>query len=213
MADDVFTIPDQQAPAPEAVTIAADTSAVDPEAPYGRFANGKPRKSPQPKKQPRAAAAPKASTPRTPKKAPAADFRAVIQEGMSLLSVPLMGLGRMNRAFLADAAALQMNAEPVAHALNECAKINPTIARLLSTSAPAVPYVLLGSALFNLGVQIAANHGKAVPVPGVQVHDPGQLADAMEAQMRVAQQQQQAAEAQNAAADQFADRVMSGAAA
>ncbi|MBW5252053.1 hypothetical protein JGS39_24140 [Streptomyces sp. P01-B04] len=201
MADETFHIPEQSTESPEQVTFMAAPEAADPEAPYGRFDNGKPRKTP-PKttKAPKTAAAPKASAPKAPRKGAAADFRPAIQEGISLLSVPLMGLGRLNRAFLADAATLQMNSKPLAHALNECAKINPTIERLLSTSAPAVPYVLLGSALFNMGVQMMANHGKAVPVPGVKIDDPEELAAAMEQQMRVAAEQAAPEQHQYAAA-------------
>jgi hypothetical protein len=181
----------------------------DPEAPYGRFGNGRPRKSPPGGKKPRAPRAAPAPKPRprssaggAPRKAAAPDFRAVVQEGIALLSIPLMGMGRMNRAFLADAAALQLNAEPLAHALNEVARINPGVSRLLSTTAPAVPYVLLGSALFNLGAQIAANHGRNIPLPGVTVVSPEDLAAGVEAQMGEALRQQQDQEAADRAQQQ-----------
>lgn len=197
---DTFTVPDEM-PAAEPVDI-GPAEPVDPEAPYGRLQNGKPRKTPpKPRTAPKAAAAPKAGAPRAPKKPAPTDFRPVIEQGVSLLSVALMGLGRSNRAFLADAATLQMNAPEVAHAVNEVAQINPAVRRMLTTTAPALPYVLLGSALFNMGVQIAANHGVALPLPGARVHDPSELADAMEAQMREAQRQGQEAQQRAAAQD------------
>lgn len=189
-----FTIPDETTPGP--VTI-ADAPAADPEAPYGRLRNGRARKTP-PKRGPRASAgpkassgpaAPKATTPRKPKPSATPDFRPVLRETVGVASALLMGLGRVNRAFLADAAAVQLHAEPVVEAVNEVAKINEGVARLLSMSAPAVPYVMLGGALFQMGAQIAANHGVRIPLPGAvggQVQDPSVLADAMEQQMMAA---------------------------
>jgi hypothetical protein len=195
---DTFEIP-SEAVAPEPVTIALDTP-TDPEAPYGRFENGKPRKTPpKPKKQ---AAAPKATAPRASTKKAGADFRPVVKQGMQMLAMGLAGLGRRNRAFLADAATLQIAADDGAKVVNDMAAINPAIERLLTTSAPAVPYIAAANFFFQLTVQIAANHGKALP--GMQAEDPEQLAAAMEQQMmRAAQQQQnedQAAEHQYSAA-------------
>lgn len=182
-----------------------ETEAPDPEAPYGRFKNGKPRKAPVGSKPgrgggpkaPRAAAAPRprSTSSSAPRRAAQPDFRSVVAEAMSLASIPLMGMGRVNRAFLADAAAVQIAAEPFSHAVNEVAKINPGVARVLSSTAPAFPYVLLGSALFNLGAQIMANHGKHLPIPGVAIADPESLAQGIEAQMVEAMRQQQEDEA------------------
>ena len=205
MPETTFAIPDEMA-APEPVTF-SDAPAVDPDAPYGRLTNGRPRKTaPRGSKKdpaaPKPAPAPKPGPPRVKKSAPPADFRPVVAEVVNLLGVALMGIGRKNRAFLADAATVQMHAPELAHAVNEVAKINPVIARALSTTAPAVPYVLLGSALFNMGVQLAANHGRRISAPGVTVHDPNELAAAMEAQMGEAQRQAKEQEAAAAAAQQ-----------
>jgi hypothetical protein len=78
---------------------------------------------------------------------------------LNLLSVPLMGLGRVNESFLADALTLQMNASPVGDAVAEVAKINPAVGDWLEKGAPAAPYILLGTVLFSLGTQLAVNHG------------------------------------------------------
>ena len=186
---DTFEIPDT-IPAPEPVTIAdPEPASVDPEAPYGRFANGKPRKAPPTKKSaaPKAVPAPKANAPRAPK-AKATDYRPVVEKGLGLLSMALIGLskGGRNRAFLADAATVQMHAAQGARVVNDLAQINPALARALQTSAPAVPYLELGTFLFGLGAQLAANHGVRLPVPGVEVEDPEQLAMGMEQQIGAA---------------------------
>lgn len=182
---DTFEIPTADV-ATEPVTIAPDATA-DPEAPYGRFASGRPRKSPPKSKGTRQAAAPKASAPRASKKAGPADFRPVVEQGLQMLALGLAGLGRRNRAFLADAATLQIAAKQGGQVLNDVAAINPTIERMLTTSAPAVPYIAAANFVFQLGVQFAANHGKALP--GLSVEDPEQLAAAMEQQLQQAQQQ------------------------
>jgi hypothetical protein len=195
---DTFTIPDT-APAPEPVTIADAEPGTDPEAPYGRFANGKPRKAPAPKRAARQAPAPKPSAgPRPPKAKGAPDFRPMVEQTMGMISMGLVAMsgGGRNRAFLADAAAVQMAAPEGARVVNDLAKLNPGLARALEQTAPAVPYMQLGTFLFGLGAQLAANHGVRLPIPGAQVQDPEHLAMGMEQQLRgMAEQQQAEAEA------------------
>ena len=182
---DTFTIPDA-APAPEPVSIADAEPGTDPEAPYGRFANGKPRKAPAPKKPARTAPAPKASSgPRPPKRQQQADFRPIVRKGFGFAVMGLVALsgGGRNRAFLADAATVQAATEDGARVVNDFAQDNPALARLLTQTAPAVPYLELASFIFGLGTQLAANHGVRLPLPGGTVADPEQLANAMEQQL------------------------------
>lgn len=210
MTDVITTMPEFSDDEP--VTIVADPSTADPEAPHGRFAStGRPRKSP-PKGDPsakrraprRPAAAPKApraaAKPLTAKTAPV-DYRETIENACSMAAVALVGMGRKSRAFLADAATVQMNAAPFAQALDDVAQINPGIAKLLQSTAPAVPYIALANIAFQMGAQFAANHGVRLPVPGAQIYNPADLANGMEAQMRAAAEQQAQAE-QQAAEDQ-----------
>lgn len=76
-----------------------------------------------------------------------------------VLAMPLMSLGARNEAFLADALTLEMNAVPFGTAMAEVAKVNPRLGEFFERGAPATPYILLGTVLFSMGTQFAANHG------------------------------------------------------
>lgn len=169
----------------ETVTIEPAGEA-DPEAPYGRFANGKPRKSP-PKSS---SSGPRRGGPTTPKASKRAsakrpktpDFTKMLKTGVQMVGVTIMGIGaRRSRALLADGMAVRMHAEPLAKGLNEVAQASPAVQRVLTQAGPAMPYVSLVTAVVGLGVQIAANHGRHLP--GMATEDPEALAQAAEMEM------------------------------
>ena len=144
---------------------ATEQNAEQPEIPTQRTPESPKRRGPRPgsgwSEARRAAQAKRArkATSSTKSATKAPTYADTVEQVLHACSVPLMGLGRMNEAFLADALAIQMHARPLAEAVGEIATINPAVADLLDRGAPATPYLLLGSALMQMGVQIAANHG------------------------------------------------------
>ena len=175
------------------VTIEDDGATTDPEAPYGRFANGKPRKSPPKDSKSsgggrRTAAAPK---PPRPKGGKAPNFTKMITGAIGSVGavVSAAGFRRRSRTVVADGMAVQMAAKPLAEGLNEVAQVSPALQRILTQAGPALPFATLAYALLELGAQIAANHGKQLP--GFEVYDPDALVEAAEHQARQAAAQQQ----------------------
>lgn len=114
----------------------------------------------------------------------------------STAAMALMGFGRFNEGFLADSVVFQDTAEPMGAACAELAKINEGFADLLSKGAPATPYLMVGSILFSMGTQIAANHGaKLGPLQGTTIPRDVLIGEARR-RMSEAQQQQEALAAQ-----------------
>lgn len=130
---------------------------------------------------------------------------------MNLLSVPLMGLGRVNESFLADALTLQMNAEPMGDAVAEVAKINPAVGDWLEKGAPAAPYILLGTVVFSLGAQLAVNHGVRLGPLGNGTHP--KAAMVAEAKARVAAVEEARRQEEAAAAQELQEETLRQAAA
>lgn len=144
------------APAPPATEPPAATSS-DPAAPYGRFANGKPRKSPPgeatKKKKTRSSSSgsgPRPSTRRTAPKGP--DYRPGILGMLQTVTIPL--------AFVApaDAAAVGHHGPGVAEALNDLARERPEVAAALERVMQVGPYGALIGAVVPLAVQLLHNH-------------------------------------------------------
>ena len=134
----------------------------------------------------RKAAAPAAAAkPKRSRKDPNAE---AVEQAYGVGSVILMGLGKFNDAFLADALTLQMQAEETGLAFAEVCKINPRVADMLSSSAPAMPYVLLGTVILGTGLQIASNHGAKLGPLAAQVVPKEALVLEMRARMSQAQQ-------------------------
>lgn len=140
----------------------------DFEAPYGRKADGTPRRKPGPQKGTRVGAAiprPTRSTPRKSagtKRSTGTDYRAGI---LGILQIPAFALGaagQLNPALALDGAAISMHAPGIAEALNELANDNPTVAAALDTILTAGPYGAIIGACLPLAFQIAANH-KRIP--------------------------------------------------
>jgi hypothetical protein len=123
----------------------------DPEAPYGRFKNGKPRKNP-----PKGVAAPRAKSGGYKSKSKT-DYRP-----------GFLGLAQMG-AFVAsffsplDAVAVTDHAPRIADAVQVTADNDPKFAAAMDRILSAGPYAALISATIPMVVQILHNHDK---VPG-----------------------------------------------
>lgn len=143
----------------------------DPEAPWGRRADGTPRNKPGPRPtggggKPTAPPPPKkAGKPKPPPKRTRPDYRPGIT---ALLSLPagLVGaagatLGR--RELVADAATIMAHAPGLAGGLDELAGQDPRVAAVLDRVLQAGPYGALITAVVPMAAQILANHGILKP--------------------------------------------------
>jgi len=140
---------------------------MDDDAPYGRKADGTPKRKPGPSKGTRAGAAiprvqrtagPRAST--RSKAKTGTDYRPGI---LGILQIPAFALGaagQLNESLALDGAALSMHAPGIAEALNELANDNPAVAAALDRILTAGPYGAIIGACLPLAFQIAANHKK-----------------------------------------------------
>lgn len=129
----------------------------DPEAPYGRFKNGKPRKNP-----PKGVAAPKAS--RVSKSRTKTDYRPGF--------LGLTQLGAFVAGFFSplDAIAITDHSKNLAEAVQITADQDPKFAAMLDRVLSAGPYAALISATIPMAMQILHNHDK---VPGEVVKGMG----------------------------------------
>lgn len=134
------------------------SSARDPKAPYGRFANGKPRKTPPTST---AKTSTGSGTKRSAPKAP--DFRPGIAGIFQAVCIPLAF------AAPADAEAVSAYAPGIAEALNDLAKIRPEVAATLQRVLEAGPYGALIAAVLPLGIQLAHNHDLIPPTIAVRL--------------------------------------------
>lgn len=157
----------------------------DPDAPYGRRADGtpksKPGRKPGSEQPPTAAAAPPRISAGARKKTTAkgaVDYRPGIAGVLQLVVTPLAIAGQRNEALAADAAALSIHAGPLIEAVNDLAQEQPAVASALDRLLAAGPYGALIGAVIPLAVQIMANH-KVVPPEAAQAlgaQDPADLA-------------------------------------
>lgn len=148
-------------------------STTDPDAPWGRRADGTPRAKPgrpagTPNTGPRRPAPPRASVPpprpaapRKPKAKQVAgpDYRAGINGLFQLVAAPLAMAGIKNDSAAADAAALTVYGPGIADALHDLAVERPEVAALLERILSAGPYGALIAAVLPLVVQLLTNHG------------------------------------------------------
>lgn len=186
----------------EPVTIVAEASAVDPEAPYGRFQSGRPRKSPPKDRGAGKGTGPKPPAARAPRSArkPAGaarkltSFTPLLTRAFRTVGTAVLGLGvrQQNGVLVADGQAIRHAAPALGQGLNEIVQTSPRLQQLLGQAGPTVVYLDFGMAVIGLIAQLAANHGKPVPMPGVR--DPQELVNEAEAeiaaQMRAAQKQE-----------------------
>lgn len=146
------------------------TPDTDPEAPYGRKADGTPKKRPgrPPSSSGSTSTAglavkpPTKSTPRkSSRSAPVAvDYRTSFIGLVQLVAVPLGLAGQVKPAFAHDAAALVKFAPPLAEAVNNVAQQEPMVAAVLDKVLQVGPYGELIGVVLALGTQIAVNHGR-----------------------------------------------------
>lgn len=147
----------------------------DPEAPYGRKADGTPKAKPgrpsgTPDSQPRTrqrrrvtAPAPRRTTKTSSSKPQMPNYVPGIMGILQLVAAPLAVAGLKNPAIAADAAALTLHAEPLAVAMQETAEQVPPFAQLLDKVLTVGPYGALLAAAMPLMVQVCANHGLIPP--------------------------------------------------
>lgn len=142
----------------------------DTEAPYGRKADGTPRAKPgrkpgangQGTRAPRAPG-PKRASGSSRSQYSTVDYRPAIEGILQMVSFPLAIVGRSDKSFALDAAAVTLHTPNIADALNQIAQETPAVAVVLDKLMSVGPYGLLIAAVVPLIAQIAANH-KAVPV-------------------------------------------------
>jgi hypothetical protein len=171
----------------------------DPDAPYGRRADGTPKAKPGRKGSGAAPAAPRAVSaprPRTTaatgrpaaRKSPtgAVDYRPGLNGWLQILSLPLALAGRVRPVLALDAAAVSIHGPGVTDALNTVAQDQPEVAAVLDKIMAVGPYGVLIGAIIPLVAQIGANHGK-IPssvATGMGAIDPATLKDQLDAHSR-----------------------------
>lgn len=176
------------APEPDEPTAPAPPKK-DPEAPYGRKADGSPKKGPggrPPKKDQQV----KAEKPRVQTRK---DFTGPLDD------LARLGWGVLAVSSPADAAALKVHAPGMVQAWNALAQENAAVARGIEWLTTGSAYGAVVMATVPMVLQVLANHGRLdhERLGALGVHDPAGLAEITAADV---QMMQDAAAAQAAAA-------------
>lgn len=132
----------------------------DAEAPYGRFENGKPRKTPKGSnvRAPAKRARPKSGG---ALKEIAPDYKEAARGVVTIASALLGIIGRRSPAFLGDSLVLEENKDAFASVGADLALADVRIARFLEQLATATPLTRALDKLAKPLAQIATNHGLA----------------------------------------------------
>ncbi len=171
--EDALNNPNQESVMTEPTEAAApatnDQDNADPEAPYGRKADGTPKKKPGPAKgtatSPRVTGRPAAPRPTRRggsqrARAAAPDYRAGVTGILQIPAFVLASAGRLNPALEYDGIAVATHTPAIAEALNALALEEPRVAAVLDKVLSVGPYGALLGALVPLAAQIAVNHKK-----------------------------------------------------
>lgn len=164
----VVITPDDDAPLPErdGPKLTAEQMAERTEEyPWGRRADGTPRKRPGPPpsgKPKQARAIPRISTGKRkttkPRQTSGTDYTAGIAGLLQIPAAILGGMGIRDKAFALDGAAIAQHAPGIADALNDLAQDNLAVAAALDKILAVGPYGAILGAVLPLVAQIAANH-------------------------------------------------------
>lgn len=158
----------------------------DLEAPYGRRADGTPKKKPGPAAgTPRGTSAPRKAAPAAPrptrKTGPRAKVSAALpdyREGVAgLLQIPafiLASAGRLNPVLEYDGIAVAVATPNIAEAVNSLAQEEPRVAAVLDKILQVGPYGAILGAVVPLIAQIAVNH-KKIPAGTLGTQEPEAL--------------------------------------
>jgi hypothetical protein len=161
----------------------------DPEAPYGRKADGTPKRKPGPAKGTNAAprtpgslAAPRPTNRRknatTRSRAAAPDYRAGVAGLLQIPAFVLASAGRLNPALEFDGIAVATHTPAIAEAVHAMALEEPRVAAVLDKILSVGPYGALLGALVPLVAQIAVNH-KKLPAGTLGTSEPEALKGAL----------------------------------
>jgi hypothetical protein len=163
-------------------------SPMDPDAPFGRFKNGKPRKRPVPSSVILSVPAPKRTPPKPPKAARKGEPD-YVQMTRNVLQLPVLALtlggqlvqraGReqLGSALQVDAMTIGLMTDELAAEGATLALGDPKAARFLEKYGKGGIYGNLIALGLTLGAQCMVNHGRMAPQPALGLVHPQEIVD------------------------------------